>query len=58
MVITGNRMRLLRNLKYIDPTGLAKIIGISQQYISKLEKSGDEYLPHYNAIKNNYSSSL
>ena len=46
-MITGNQMRLLRNLKNISQPGLAIMLGISQQYISRLEKLEDENLPHY-----------
>ncbi len=46
-MITGNQMRLLRTLKNIGQSGLAKMLGLSQQYISKLERYGDTEIPHY-----------
>ncbi len=47
MRVTGSEIRLLRMLKNIDQKTLAKMVGKSQQYISKLERYGEKELPAY-----------
>ena len=46
-MITGNQLRLLRTLKNIDQAGLARMLGKSQQYISRIEGLGDNKIPLY-----------
>ena len=46
-MINGNQLRFLRNFKGIDQTALAKILGKSQQYISRLEKRDTDEIPVY-----------
>ncbi len=46
-MITGNEFVLLRTLRKFDQRALAKMLGKSQQYISRLERLGDNKLPDY-----------
>ena len=46
-MITGNQLVLLRTIRKFDQAALARMLGISQQYISRLERLGDKQLPDY-----------
>lgn len=51
MRITGNELRLMRMFKNTDQQALAKMLGKSQQYISKLESLHNKELPAYWSAK-------
>ena len=46
-MITGNQFVLLRTLRKLDQTALARMLGKSQQYISRLEKRDTDEIPVY-----------
>ncbi len=47
MRVTGSEIRLLRMLNNVDQRSVAKMVGKSQQYISRLESYGNRELSDY-----------